>query len=284
MGSADIETTIAQEAGGNYEAIIKLFPKHLQEDVMRLYSFVLTANAYVNGQPQRSAEFLALCRGWDLAKIDPKFDTKRSASDTPDERVIKNIIYITHTYKLDPAWVEAFLAAMQEDADHKAYKSLDETLVYVYGAAEVVCLMLSKVLGFPDEALPYARLQGRATKWISFLRDIDSNNARGRQYFPSSDLVLYHLANLNQETALGSRELFGEFTRMQLGHYNDWQLQANEGYKYIPNDLQKAVRTVAELYAWTARQIEKNPLKIYDKKIVPNKQQLATATARAVHK
>lgn len=279
--ATDIEASVIGAVGGNFERIIKLFPKHFQDDILRLYSFVLVAEGYVNGQPQKSAEFLALCRTWDLAKVDPKFDVKRLPGDSPDQRVIKNIIYLVRTYKLDPEWVEAFLMSMQADVDNKAYKTLDESLVYVYGSTEVVCLMMSKILGLPDEALPYTRLQGRAIKWISFLRDISANSARGHQYFPSADLSLYHLANLNQETALGSRELFGEFVRMQLGHYRDWQIEANEGYKYIPDDLQQPIRAVSELYAWTARQIEKDPLKVYEKQLKPSEEQLKTALKKS---
>jgi len=279
--ATDIEADIIARAGGNYQDIIKLFPKHAQEDILRLYSFVLVTNGYANGQPQKTAEFLALCRAWDLAKIDSKFDTKRSPGDTVDQRVVKNMMHIVRTYKIDQTWVEAFLTSMQADVDAKPFKTLDESLVYVYGSTEVICLILSKLLGLPDEALPYARLQGRAIKWVGFLRDINEHNTRGQQYFPTDDLALYHLANLNQETALGSRELFGEFVRMQLGHYRDWQVQASEGYKYISKELLSPIMGAAELYAWTARQIEKDPLKVYDKKIKPTAEQLKTALKKS---
>lgn len=280
--ATEIEADILNEAGGNYQAINKLFPKGVQEDLDRLYSFVLLASRYVSARPQKSAEFLLLCRMWDLAKVDSKFSTKRLPADTVDERAIKNIMHIVQTYKIDQELVEAFLTAMQEDLDKKAYKALDESLVYVYGSTEVVVLMMCRILGMPDEAVPYARLQARAIKWISFLRDITQNNEAGRQYFPGDDLALYHLANLNQETALGSRELFADFVRIQLGHYRDWQVEANEGYKYIPDDIQQPIRTIAELYAWTARQIEKDPLKVYEKRIMPDKEQFQAAKKAAM--
>jgi len=281
VSSKSLEQTIFERGSTTYYFSSKLFPKQVREDVFRLYSFVRIADDYVDAAPQKTAEFTALCRAWDLAKIDNKFDTKRLSTDSLDERVIKNMIYLVREYEIDPALVEAFLASMLADIDKKTFKTLDESLGYVYGSAEVIGLMMSKVLGLPEEALPYARLQGRAMQWINFLRDIEEDNALGRHYFPADDLALYHLPNLNHETALGNHQLFIDFVRMQLAHYQDWQAQAAEGYKYIPKRILVPIKTAAELYAWTARQIQQNPLKVYDQKIKPTKRHLLTAAAKS---
>jgi 15-cis-phytoene synthase len=281
MSTKSLEQTIFERGSTTYYFSSKLFPRAAREDIFRLYSFVRVADDYVDAIPQKAAEFTALCRAWDAAKMDQKFDTKRLPTDTVDERVIKNIVHLVRQYKLDQSLVEAFLASMQADVDKKTYKTLDESLGYVYGSAEVIGLMISTILGLPEEALPYARLQGRAMQWINFLRDINEDTALGRQYFPTDDLALYHLEDLKHETALGNHQLFIDFVRMQLAHYNDWQAQAAEGYRYIPERLLVPIKTAAELYTWTALQIQKDPFKIYDHKIKPSKQQLVGAAGIA---
>lgn len=280
---ASLEQQIFEKSSATYYFSSKLYPKQIREDIFRLYSFVRTADDYVDCAPQKVDEFTNLCRMWDAAKLEPKFDTTRTSSDTLDERVVKNMVSLVRTYQIDPAWVEAFLASMQSDIDRKTYKTLDESLVYVYGSAEVIGLMMSKIMGLPDEALPYARLQGRAMQWVNFIRDIQEDNDLWRQYFPSDDLALFHLQDLTKETATANKQLFVDFMNVQLGHYRDWQDQASEGFKYIPKRLQIPLKTAASMYDWTAKQIAKDPFIVFEKQVRPRKNQIfRTAASHAV--
>jgi phytoene synthase len=85
---------------------------------------------------------------------------------------------------------------MQMDIDKREYKTLDDTLEYIYGSAEVIGLFMAQIMGLPEEAHDFAKMQGRAMQFINFIRDIDEDITLGRRYFPTQDLKEFSLANL----------------------------------------------------------------------------------------
>lgn len=96
---------------------------------------------------------------------------------------------VVNEYKIDKAYIEAFLKSMEMDLDDHVYdRSLYEE--YIYGSAEVVGLMCLKVFCEGDEKM-FSRLEkparslGAAFQKVNFLRDMKSDfKDRGRVYFP----------------------------------------------------------------------------------------------------
>ncbi len=81
-----------------------------------------------------------------------------------------------------------FFDSMQLDTTVRRYDSLDDIINYMHGSAEVVGLMMARMMGLPEEALPLAAMQGRAMQYANFVRDIGEDNHLGRCYFPEEDL------------------------------------------------------------------------------------------------
>lgn len=271
---SSLEQQIFQKGSTTYYFSSKFFPPKVRDDVFKLYSFVRVADDYVDWVPAQTDKFQDLRRAWERAADNKLFDTTTATSDSVDERVIKNIIYVVRKYDFDPAWIESFLDSMQADLDKKQYHSIDDTLWYIYGSAEVIGLMMSKIMGLTEEARHAAQLQGRAMQFINFLRDIDEDNQLGRCYFPQPDLQLFHLKNLSKEMAHEQPQLFCDFMRFQLVRYNQWQKEANEGFKLIPRRLRVPLQTAVDMYNWTARQIEKDPFIVFDHKVKPRKRRV----------
>jgi phytoene synthase len=117
-------------------------------------------------------------------------------------------------------------------------------------------------------------MQGRAMQFINFIRDIDEDIGLGRQYFPLEDLKMHSLDNLSKAEASKKSDEFQVFIDQQINRYKLWQTEADEGLEYIPKRLRVAVQTAVEGYNWTAREIAKNPMVIYDKKLKPRKRRL----------
>jgi len=50
-----------------------------------------------------------------------------------------------------------------------------------------------------------------------------------------------------------------------------WQEGGRRGYHFLPWRCRLAVKTASDLYNWTARQIEKEPMDVWKRKIKPSK-------------
>ena len=281
MGSR-LERDIFRRGSTTYYFSSKFFPKAVRTDVFKLYSFVRVADDYVDSSPQNKKEFNILRSSLEDAIDEPEFDTTYHKSDSLNERVVKNMIHMAQKYDFEREWIEAFMGSMQADLDKCTYTSLDGSLWYTYGSAEVIGLMMAKIMGLPDKALGYAALQGRALQWINFIRDIDEDNKLGRCYFPKEDLVQFGLHNLERKTVEANPIVFKKFINFQLSRYEQWQKEAQKGFKYIPGRLRVPLQTASEMYDWTAQEIAKNPLIIYQTKLKPRRRRILLKGLRLV--
>ncbi|HOJ99967.1 MAG TPA: hypothetical protein PLW34_10425 [Termitinemataceae bacterium] len=66
-------------------------------------------------------------------------------------------------------------------------------------------------------------------------------------------------------------ERFVTWLRQHLTRYREWQRGAIGGYRYIPYRYRIPIMTAADMYFWTAKQIEKNPLVVFERKVKPRK-------------
>ncbi len=267
-----MENRIFREGSITYFWASKFFSKSVRNDVFKLYSYLRTMDNFVDQIPQqaeRLAAFEAARRTKNLSQL----------SDV-DILVAKNIIELSTKYEFEVAWLEAFYQSMSWDLGGHEYKTLDDTLAYVYGSAEVVGLMMARILGLSKEADRFACLQGRAVQFVNFLRDIDEDNQLGRSYFPAQDIERFDLKNLSKKTAILRKNKFREFIWFELERYRLWQQEAEGGFKYIPRRQLRAVKTAVDGYNWTAEQIRQDPLKIFEVKIKPTQYQLLSWAAR----
>lgn len=272
MGS--IEQQIFQRGSTTYYFSSQFFPGKIRGDVFKLYSFVRVVDDCVDGMPARTEEFHRLRTAWDRVKNDTNFDTKPTANDNLELRVIKNIVHVMHKYHYDQAWIESFWDSMQADLDKKSYRTIEDTMWYMYGSAEVIGLMMARIMGLGDKALEAAKLQGRAMQFINFLRDIAEDNALGRCYFPVEDLKKYGLSDLRETTVLNNQQQFKDFMEFELERYNHWQAQADQGFKYIPRRLRVPLQTAVDMYNWTGRVIAADPMIVFNHKVKPRKRRI----------
>lgn len=252
------------------------FPRRVREDVFDLYSFVRVADNYVDQTPANSEGFYQLRRIWSIANKSQTFDTSRKEDDPIDLRVVKNMIRVARKRDFDLAWVESFLNSMEADLTIKQYQTIGDTLKYIYGSAEVIGLMMASIMELKPEAAEAAKMQGRAMQTINFIRDIDEDSQLSRQYFPLEDLQRFNLKDLSRQTTQAQPKEFEDFIQFQIGRYRQWQAEAYEGYKCIPRRLRIPVQTAADMYNWTAREIEKNPTVIFEKKVRPSRWKIAS--------
>ncbi len=235
------------------------FPKKVREEVFQLYGFVRVADDYVDSIPQDSAGF------YDFKK---KY-LESLKSHKPSRNVfIDGFVELSRRKGFDPAWALAFLESMEMDITKKKYLSLEETLHYIYGSAEVIGLFMCSIMDLPEQAYPYAQALGRSMQYINFIRDIAEDVALGRTYLP---LGATPFSDLAEDTVGQDPEAFRLFIREQADLYLKWQKEAEQGYSYIPTRSLIPIKTAADMYQWTARVIHKDPFIIYKKKVKPSR-------------
>lgn len=242
------------------------FPKYVRADVFTLYGFVRVADDFVDRTPQDADGFHAFCKAYRNAV------EGRPAGD----RIIDPFVELAKRRRFSPEWTDAFLRSMEMDLSRRTYSTLDETLEYIYGSAEVIGLYMARILELPDTALDAAMMQGRAMQYINFIRDVAEDNRLGRTYLP---LVDTSLEDLREETAREHPEEFVRFMRAQVERYERWQDRAEAGYPFIPKRVLVPVKTASDMYGWTARVIHDDPFVVYRRKVKPSRLRILFAIA-----
>lgn len=275
------EQDIFKHGSTTYYFSSKFFPKNIRSDVFRLYSFVRVADDYVDQVPADKKGFKDLI---DQYKYIHKLQKVPAVlqSDTINKRVAKNMAALSKVYSFKEKWVQAFIDAMRSDLKKNTYKTIDDTLGYVYGSAEVIGLMMARIMGLPKEAEEAAKMQGRAMQWINFVRDIKEDNELGRCYFPQQELKKFGLKDLSKESAEKDQEAFRDFIVFQVARYIEWQDEAAKGFEYIPKRLRIPLKTAVDMYNWTAQEIAKDPMVVFDQKVKPRRKKVLKRALRNI--
>lgn len=261
----ELHRLIFRQGSRTYYNSSRLFPKRVRRDVFTLYAFVRVADNLVDDPPIHPEEFFAFRQRWrDALKGKPAGDW-----------VIDPFVDLGRRLNFDPQWTEDFLSAMESDLQAQPCNSLEDVKRYTWGSAEVIGLYMLKILGIGDEAKETACLMGRSMQFINFLRDVAEDADLGRRYLPLGDSGL---PDLTRRTAEAQPEAFRAFMRSHTTLYGQWQQGAKAGYGYLPWRFRLAVKTASDLYNWTARVIEADPMVVWQRKVKPSRWRIA-ATA-----
>lgn len=251
--------TIFQKGSRTYFYSSIFFPPYIKKDVFTLYGFVRKVDNYVDSIPQN---------------IDAYYEFKKKYYNALNGRkskdiVIDSFVELINNKEFELKWIDSFFESMEMDITKKSYDTLDETKKYIHGSAEVIGLMMAKIMDLPKESFIYSKYLGRAMQYINFIRDISEDLKLGRIYFPTTDLNKHGLIKLDFDYIQNHKDEFSNFINEQLNRYCKWQNIAEIGYKYIPKRYLISVKTASEMYNWTAQQINSDPMIIYTKKVKP---------------
>lgn len=242
------------------------FPREIKEDVFKLYSYMRTADDFCDNIPQDK-------KGFETFKKNTYKALKKGKSN---DKIIQNIVDIHKKYDCKKEWLDAFLDAMQSDFENMKCETMEDSKKYMYGSAEVVGLYITAILSLPKRSRESAKMLGRSMQYINFLRDIKEDNKLSRQYIPQTSVNKHGLESLEETEARKKPKAFKNMMREEIKRYRKWSKQGEKGFKHIPKRMLIPIKTANDLYHWTAKQIEKDPFKIYNKKITPTKAVVGT--------
>jgi phytoene synthase len=236
----------------------RLFPPPVKRDVFILYGFVRKADDFVDRVPSDMGGFYRFRESY-----------RNAREGIPSgEIIIDSFVDLSRRTGFDPEWTEAFLCSMEMDLFKSEYNTIEETLEYIYGSAEVIGLFMARVLDLPAASHFYAQMLGRSMQYINFIRDIGEDLTLGRRYLPLAQTPLERLDNTAPLRDPGG---FRAFMGYHLRKYREWQAVAERGFGYIPKRYRSPIVTASDMYNWTAEQIRKNPAVVFDRKVKPGK-------------
>jgi phytoene synthase len=263
-------TSIFQRGSRTYFFSSIFFSSELREKVTRLYAFVRTADDFVDLPIPDSNGFTEFEK-----------DYRHTLSGHPSSsKVIQSFVTLMDEVTFEPLWVDAFLDSMRADLTHIPCESLADTEKYMYGSAEVIGLMMCRIMGLPEAAYASAQMLGKAMQYINFVRDVEEDRLLGRRYLPTEDLRQFGLSELNELHARENLSRFSQFIAHQVDRFLFWIKEAEDGYHFIPPKPRTAIATAADMYTWTALSIKKNPLLIFDRKVKPSRARVLYQGAR----
>ncbi|MEM2111337.1 MAG: phytoene/squalene synthase family protein [Candidatus Bathyarchaeia archaeon] len=236
------------------------FPDEIKKDVFILYSFVRKADNYIDVLPQRKEEFFTFKN---------RFKQAISGILTGDV-VVDSFADLVKRKKIEIEWAEAFFRSMEFDLTKKTYRTIDELKEYLYGSAEVIGLIMAKIMNLPRISYSAARYLGRAMQYANFIRDIPEDLILGRTYFPIEDLERYNLSNLSYAYTKQHPNRFIRFIRHQIERYSCWQEKAEMGFIFLLKKFLVPVKTASDMYKWTMMQINRKPFLVYREKVKPS--------------
>jgi len=246
------------------------FPSQIREDVTAVYNFCRFVDDSID-EPEKTELSFDEIRA-EYYKI---LETKHS-----DVKLIQEFVRIKKEKEIKDEWVEALFESMLMDQSGKTYNTLEDTLEYSYGVAEVIGLFMCKVLDLPIDAYKTAKYLGRSAQWINFIRDINEDLQLGRQYFPKSDLRKFNLKSLDYEIVIKQPEDFKNFMNLQFDRFEEWVGIGEKGYKYIPRRYRRPIQYATRLDKWKLRVIRKDPFIVYSKKVDPGFIELLSYTLK----
>lgn len=237
------------------------FPRKIRDKIAVLYAFVRTADDYIDSVPSRPEE---------LHSFIAEYRKVLSGGKT-DNDIIKAFHELQDSERFEQEWIDSFLECMLSDIHKKRYNTLEELERYMYGSAEVIGLMMSRVLGFSRHLDDKARLLGKSMQFINFIRDIKEDAKLGRQYIPTEILEKYEIEHLTKEEALKKRSAFSDMIHRIISIYRSWDREARKAFSEMPRKYMVPIKTASDMYRWTAGMIYRNPLVVFEQKIRPGK-------------
>ncbi len=247
--------------GTTYYWSTKVLPRVKQHHVHALYAFARYADDIVDEIPSRGGRDVPVTeRERALADFGARFfaDLDAGRSDDP---VLKAVVHTVRAFGIDPDAFRRFLRSMTMDLTIASYATWDDLLVYMDGSAAVIGEMMLPILE-PldlDAARPHARDLGNAFQLTNFLRDIDEDLDRGRQYLPREDTERFGV-DLAARTVTPE---FVELMRFEIDRCRDLYRSADVGIAMLPDRSARCVRAAHTLYGRILDEIERQGYDVY---------------------
>ena len=264
--------------GTTYYWSTKVLPRLKRRHVHALYAFARYADDIVDEIPSQGGRDVPTeVRAAALADFGDRFFNDLAAGSSNDP-VLKAVVHTVRAFDIEIDAFHRFLRSMTMDLTIDSYESWDDLVVYMDGSAAVIGEMMLPILEPTDYdlALPHARDLGNAFQLTNFLRDIDEDLDRGRQYIPIEDSKKF-------DADLTTRSVTPEFVALmqfEIQRCRDLYRSADIGISMLPERSAKCVRAAHTLYGRILDKIEAQHYDVFTSRASVSTPEKAAMVAR----
>jgi phytoene synthase len=160
----------------------RFFPAELAASAHAVYWFCRTTDDIVDENPDIGAARAELEQWREGLK-----GALAGASDGPV--ILRHFARACARHQIPAEYAFELIEGMRMDLEGVRYRNFEELRVFCYRVASTVGLMMSHVIGYEGDALPYAEDLGVAMQLTNILRDVGEDLGRGRIYLPAEELA-----------------------------------------------------------------------------------------------
>jgi phytoene synthase len=178
-----------------------------------------------------------------------------------DDVVLKAVVHTVRAFDIDPDAVRRFLGAMTTELTVESSATYDDLRDGMDGSAAVIGEMMLPILEPPDLDAAHgpARARGEAFQLTNFLRDIDEDLDRGRQYLPQDDLEWFEV-DLTERRC--TRQLVA-LMRFEIDRCRTLYDEAARGIAMLPPRSARCVVAAHDIYQRILDRIERQDYDVF---------------------
>jgi phytoene synthase len=245
--------------GTTYYWSSKVLPRIKQHHVHALYAFCRYADDIVDDMERDWGADPASARGDALAAFGDRFFADLAAGRS-DDPVLKAVVHTVKAFDIDVTCFSRFLRSMTMDLTIDRYETWEDLLVYMDGSAAVIGEMMLPILEpLAPDALTHARDLGNAFQLTNFLRDVDEDLGRGRQYVPQEDLRKFGV-DLHDRRCTPE---FGDLMQFEIARCRELYRSADLGLALLPPRSARCINAARVLYSRILDKIEELDFDVY---------------------
>ena len=268
------DQSIAQ-GSQSFAAAAKLFDAQTRQDVTKLYAWCRYCDDVVDGQvlghgtvvsPQSQHKRLAELTDQTLSALD---------GGPVQHPAFAGLRDIAQHHELPRALPLAHLEGFRADVEHRRYQTLPDLMVYCYGVAGVVGIMMADIMGVRDpRVLDRACDLGLAFQLTNIARDIVEDAENGRIYVPLQWLEEAGIPS--DEVALPRhRQALASVAKRLVEAAEPYYESARIGIGALPFRCATAIATALGVYRAIGQEVVKRGAGAWDNRVSTSKAQKA---------
>lgn len=238
----------------------RFFPQNLRDQVITVYRWVREADEIVDNPKEDPTTA--------LESFIKEFEQAWQSNEGPEEHTL--FVQLAKSIQIEKSWCDAFLNSMLLDLTKQRYQTWQELDNYVFGSAEVIGLMMSRILEVPDSAFPAAQALGRWMQYVNFLRDVNEDiQDRNRVYLPKEFLDEQEVKVSDLKKGHFTQEKWQSIVKAYCKRLNPILNLALSGIADLPRWSRFPILLATNLYQWALGQIIANPQLVWEKQVRP---------------
>jgi phytoene/squalene synthetase len=257
-----------------YFQIIKMSPKGMRDDLMKLYRFVVAAKECALSSVVELDHYKELQSKWKRAKKSLSTGTMHE-NDNEIDGAIRGIAYVIYRYSCDPKWVDAYIKSLKIDIDGPSFQTQADYRAYFDQSECMIARIASKIVGLKDIYADAVSAQASAFLLAQLIRSAGEDSLNSRLYFSKEDLVMFGLKELSEKEASKKPAEFRELIQHKAVQYQELQRESHALLKHVPIRLRMALLSARDANDWIVATIAEDPTVIFERKVQPSRARFA---------